>query len=240
MRLIPKTVATLVTQNSDVARVRDGITSSLQPALNFLNQYFAPMTDGSLQITKPTIIQNNTTINGNLVINGVTTMGAGSAGSVNFNIVGCNGISCNGNVNAAGFVSPTGFKGPLDGGTVSAASGATNTYFQHQRVLYRGGNVDQQNLVQPMPFAGSVIGINAQYQGTTNSQTISIKVQKNNADLWTMANVMSGVSGGALMAKSAAKGTYSFAAQDFLTVLSSFSAGGDIRLQVTLFVEMAA
>ena len=235
MRVIPKVVQTLVTKSPDVQRVRDNITSALQPALNFLNQYFAAMPDGSLQITKPTIIQNNTTINGNVVINGTTTMGATSGGGAAFGALSCTSLSSSGAVTAGSFVSPTGFKAPWFGGTYGNSSGAANALYQ----CTTANAVGTQNRLIHMPFAGSIVGISCQYQGSVTQASIGVQVNKNNASLWPLTTITSGGTG-AYGNKSATKGQYAFAANDFLTVLCQFGTAGSVQLQVDLFVEMAA
>jgi len=83
---LPRSVKALITSTPDATRIADGLSSALQPVLNFLNTTFDSAADNSLRIAK------NVAFLGNVVINGKLTMSD----------IAANNVTVNGMLSAAG------------------------------------------------------------------------------------------------------------------------------------------
>ncbi len=87
--LIPKVVQSLFTQSADASRVRDNITTALQPVLDFFNQYIQVNADGSLAfiraITAPAVASTGAVTGASLTVNGLSKLNGGT--TVNGDVV---------------------------------------------------------------------------------------------------------------------------------------------------------
>lgn len=260
MPYLPKTFTALVTDNANVSRVSNSVKQTVQPTLDFLNTYLAPAADGSLRVLRNLNVVKNLIVNGSVTCVGLNDTGDFTAsGNVNlfpptgvFIIPGANAtplvvtnpannayvytLTNTGVATAVSYVSQAGFKLALSGGTYGATNVAASTFVQHQVPTAIG----TQNTVIPMPFAGSLVGISGQFQGTSSGATVDVLVNKNNAQLWQYNGFLTSYSNGSLNQVSAKKGLYPFAVGDFITVLSRYSAAGNVQLQITLWIEVGA
>ena len=267
---IPKVVQSLFVQNTDASRVRDNLATAVQPVLDFLNQYMQPNPDGSLTIRgavamgaasmASAAIQGAVSVAGPLAVNGslivrlpngqslcVVPGGAGAAfyttnydnSAAMMTIDEIGNIWSRNAITATNIVSGAGFRASIYMGGYWTTTYAANYMgaCMHPVRNQSNGTLGETPSQRVMSWPGSVLAILVNQAGSIGGTTL-VQVYKNYQPWIPLTSVGSGA--GPYAPLSFAKGRYTFARSDVLTVYLTTTASGNTQLTCNLDVEYGA
>lgn len=252
-----------MTSSPDLTRVRDHVTSAVQPTLDFLNAYFGAAADGSLRALtsvafKAASFAGNLTVNNaNLTVAGGKTFLQNATGQADVltvvptiagqamkitnvsNTAIVMGVQADGTTYATTFISGNGFPSVLDAGQYWNSNAAANTQYQTQKsvVNTNGLAMGLTPFVYKFPRAGSIVGYSLNQAGAVAGGNL-LQYLRNGTALGVL-NVGTGNNGAAFW-NTHGKGAYPFAAGDTLTVTTGNTAAGNLQASILITIELSA
>jgi len=241
--------------DQDLSFVQDNLAGPLDKLLAFANGLLDGSTSEALSVASVTatgaVSAGSVAATG--AITGATVAVTGAISGASLTVTGAvsaNTVAATTSVTSAtvtgstSVVSGSGFK-CLVGGIQYYSSNYTpaNTSVRLTFTLFNSATsaVTQVEGRVPMPFAGSIVGLGVMYFGSAvGTPNVTCTIGKNGSTVQTETNILVAPATFATAIKTYTKGSLAFAANDYLTVNTSFSATGDRGISAVLVVEYGA